>query len=172
MPNFCLLIPLVHCFRNTPTHPTSIHYSSWYTASEIHPHTQLLFTNPHSTLPQKYTHTSNFHSLFLLVPCLRNTPTFPTSVSNPPSTLPQKYIHTSNFHSLFLLVPCLRNTPTFPTSVSNPPSTLPQKYTHTPNFCLLILIVHCLRNIPTLPTSIHYSFWCLASTDLNRTYDE
>ena len=79
MPNFCLLIPLVHCLRNTPTHPTSIHYYSWYIASEIHPHTQLPFTTLLSTLPQKYTHTSNFYSLLLLVHCLRNTPTRPTS---------------------------------------------------------------------------------------------
>ena len=33
-------IYLYACLRNTPTLPISIHYSSWYTASEIHPHTQ------------------------------------------------------------------------------------------------------------------------------------
>ena len=132
MPNFCLLIPLVHCLRNTPTHPTSIHYSSWYTASEIHPHTQLPFTTLLSTIP--------------LVHCLRNTPTHPTSIHYS-SWLPQKYTHTPNIASeIYPHIP-----------FTTPPSTLLQEYTHIPNFCLLILIVHCLRNTPTHTTSIHYS---------------
>ena len=107
-------------------------YSLFYTrqllsismlALEIHPHFQLPFTTPLSTLPaqlpftiplgalpQKYTHMPNF---CLLIPLVYAQLLF----TNPPSTLPQKYTHTPNFYSLFLLVHCLRNTPTCPTSV-------------------------------------------------------